>query len=414
MAAPGTLDVLSRFMADNFDESLILNEPCAFQRVFGRPEAGNSFTHFSPNANDLDIEITRADEKTAAVVPRGTMASFVGTNFGLVQVGQSTFFSRKYPLIVDESAISADQINNRMPYGEGPYENLSREVRLQRYAIREMRIMEQRTMRAFERLAVQSVTLGKQSATPGFATPGANDYDWRRNSSNSVTLTHGWAYSSATTPLTDIDSLCFQIRAAGHVRPDVMVLGATAMSAFMFNTQIVPSTGVGGAASKIYFDYIQFSANFKADPKYDGFIKCGLIPMGKLRTPGGFDLTLFEYPEYYIAANGTATKYLNDLYAVIFCSSARADRYFGPPEQLPMTSVDQQRLVERFGFNPMLPPLPVNKFSDDGVFVPQMLYVDGYENGNRTGFTPRIQAAPVFATTMTDAFGVILNAGSSS
>ena len=83
MAAPGTLDVLSRFMADNFDESLILNEPCAFQRVFGRPEAGNSFTHFSPNANDLDIEITRADEKTAAVVPRGTMASFVGTNFGL-------------------------------------------------------------------------------------------------------------------------------------------------------------------------------------------------------------------------------------------------------------------------------------------------------------------------------------------
>ena len=79
-----------------------------------------------------------------------------------------------------------------------------------------------------------------------------------------------------------------------------------------------------------------------------------------------------------------------------------------------MTNADQQRLMERFGFNPALPPIPRNDWADDGVFTPQMVYVDGYENGNRTGFTPRLQAAPVFATTMTDAFGVILNAGSSS
>lgn len=413
MAAPQTLDILSRFMADHFDESLILDEPMAFQRVFGRPET-MSFTHFSPNANDLDIEITRADEKTAAIVPRGTMAAFLGTSFAEVQFGQSTFFSRKYPLVVDEFPISADQLNNRMLYGEGPYENLSKEVRLQRYSVRGFRIMMQRILRAYERLAIQSVTLGKQSATPGFGAPGANDYDWRRNSSNSVTLSHGWAYSG-TTPLTDIDSLCFQIRAVGHVRPDVMVLGATAMSAFMFNTQVTGgSAGLTGYASKVYFDFIQFNANFKPDPKYDAFVKCGLLPMGKLRTPGGFDLTIFEYPEYYTASNGTATKYINDLYAVIFSTGARADRYFGPSEQLPLTALDQQRLMERFGFNPMLPPLPANKFSDDGVFVPQMMFVDAYENQNRTGLTPRIQTAPVFATTQTDAFGVILNAGSSS
>ena len=412
MPAPQSMDILARFMADSFDEQQILNEPLAFQSVFGRKET-NSFTLISPNANDLDIEITRADEKTAGLVPRGTLAEFLTTPN--VQIGQSTFFSRKYPLLVDEFVITGDQINNHMPYGEGIYENLSREVRLQRYTQRGFQVMMKRAMRAFERLAVQSVTLGKQSATPGFNTPGVNDYDWRRNSSNSVTLTHGWAYASATTPLTDIDSLCFQIRAAGHKRPDVMILGATAMSAFMFNTQIVGgSAGLTGYASRVYFDYIQFNANFKPDAKFDYLIKTGLLPMGRLRTPGGFDLTIFEYPEYYTNSSNTATKYLNDLYAVIFSTQARADRYFGPPEQLPMTNADQQRLMERFGFNPALPPIPRNDWADDGVFTPQMVYVDGYENGNRTGFTPRLQAAPVFATTMTDCFGVILNAGSSS
>ena len=69
MPAPQSMDILARFMADSFDEQQILNEPLAFQAVFGRKET-NSFTVISPNANipfhlradtfSIDLPVDRA------------------------------------------------------------------------------------------------------------------------------------------------------------------------------------------------------------------------------------------------------------------------------------------------------------------------------------------------------------------
>lgn len=412
MAAPQTLDVLARYMVDAFDETLVLNQPLGFQRFFGRTET-MSFTHFSPNANDLDIEITRADERHSALVPRGTLGTFLTVPQG--QTGQSTWFSRKYPLVVDVAGVTGDQINNRFVPGEGPYEGLNREIRLQRYLNRDIRIMIQRAERAFERLAMQSVTLGKQSVSV-FGTPGANDYDWRRNTGNTISLTHGWGNASGT-PLTDMDTAATQVRTVGHMEPDMALFGATALLYFMQNAVIQGSSNApsGGYASHIYWDFVQFNMNFQPDAKFQKFIDCGFRPVGKLRTPAGFVITIFTYPEWYNdPTTGTATKYLNDQYAVVCSSMARADRYFGPPEQLPLTTPDMQKLMERFGFNPMLPPIPRNRWGDDDVIAPQMFYLDGYENENRTVFTPRLQAAPVFPTTQTDAFVLLSNAGTTS
>lgn len=412
MAAPQTLDVLSRYMADAFDESLLLNEPTAFQSFFGRPET-MSFNHYSPNSNDLDIEITRAKETTAALVPRGTLSAFVGSNFAMGDVGQSTYFSRKYPLVVDEVPITADQINNRMIPGEGPFEGLTRELRLQRYAVRAYRIIMQRMIRLQEFLAMQSVTLGKQLASGAVgATPGTNDYDWRRASGNTITPTHGWGNASGV-PLDDLDTACLQLRAQGHAEPDGAIFGATTLKYFLANATIQGST-VAGYASHIYWDFVQFNMNFKPDPKFDKFVKGGLRPVGKLRTPQGFELTIFTYPQGYNApSTGTWTKYFGDTLAVIFSTQARCDRYVGPPEQLPLTAMDQQRLMERFGFNPLLPPIPRNDWMDTDVVVPQMFYVDAYENANRSGVVVRVQGAPVYPTTQTDAF-VTLTVGTTS
>lgn len=409
MATPQTLDVLSRFLADAFDESIYLNQPTAFQRFFGRP---GSFSHFSPNANDFDYEVTRNNEGTAVLAPRGTMASFLNLTSG--QVGQSTYFSRKYPLAVVEATIGADQINNRFVPGEGSFEGLSREIRLQRYAVRAYKIILQYMERLFERLAVQSITLGKQSGTV-LGTPGTSDYDFRRNSGNSITLTHSWGNASGV-PLTDLDTACQQVRSVGHLVPDFCILGATAFNNLLFNAQLMSSSTypTGGYASQIYYNYVQFNMNFKPDAKFDEFVACGLTPQGKIHTPSGYELTVFTYAMqgYNDPLNSnTWTKYLNDIYAVIGSTKARADRFFGPPEQLPLTALDQQRLMERFGFNPLLPPLPVSKWQDGDVIAPQMFYIDAYEGTSRENLTLRAQAAPVFVTTQTDAFVTLLNAG---
>jgi hypothetical protein len=403
MAAPQTLDVLSRYLADAFDEHLVINEPTAFQTFFGRSET-MSFTHFSPNANDLDIEITRANEKLAALVPRGTLGKFIGTTHLTGTLGQSTFFSRKYPLTEEEIPLTAEMINNRLIPGEGAYEGLPREVRLRRYAERAYQELIRREIRLQEYLAMQSITLGKQSAQ-AVGTPGANDYDWRRSSSNTVTPTHGWG-NALGVPLIDLDSICLQLRGQGHVNPDMAIFGATTLNYFLANATIQGTT-TSGYASHLYWDFVQFNMNFKPDAKFDKFVKGGLVPVGKLRTPGGFELTIFVYPQGYTAANGTFTKYLGDTLALVMSSGARADRYFGPPERLPLTASDQQRLMERFGFNPMLPPIPRNDWAADGVIVPQMFYVDAYEDDKSKVETVRIQSAPVFVTVQTDAFATL-------
>ena len=404
MAAPQTMDILSRYMADAFDERTVVNEPTAFQAFFG-VSANNAFTVFSPNANDLDIEITRANEKLAALVPRGGLGVFIGTGHLTGTLAQSTFFSRKYPMTEEVYPITAAMLENRYIPGEGPYEGLTRETRLQRYAMEGYKELVRRQVRLQEYLAVQSIVLGKQSAQT-VGTPGANDYDWRRNSSNTVTPSHGWGHASGV-PLTDIDSICFQIRAKGRKAPDMAIFGATTLNYFMANATIQGSTGLNGYASHVYWDFVQFNMNFKPDAKFDRFVKGGMNPVGRLRTPGGFDITIFVYPQGYDAANGTWTKYMDDTKAVFLSSEARFDRYFGPPEQLPLTNSDQQRLMERFGFNPMLPPIPRNDWAADGVVTPQMFYVDAFEDVNRSGLTVRLQGAPVFATTQTDLVGTL-------
>ena len=63
--------------------------------------------------------------------------------------------------------------------------------------------------------------------------------------------------------------------------------------------------------------------------------------------------------------------------------------------------------MERFGFNPMLPPIPKNAWADDGVIVPQMFYVDAYEDDKAKVETIRVQSAPVFVPVMTDAFATL-------
>ena len=399
---PTVFDVFSRVLAGGFRESNYVKVPTGFQSFFGRPGTG-SFTVFSPNANALDIEIVRANLKPAALVPRGAVGRFIGSVHQDVQINEGTMFSRRYPLIEEEVNLSADQLNYRVIASEGPYDNLTEADRLRLLGRIGYLELTRRILRLQERLAVQSITLGVQSYQ-NIADTTVNIYDWRRNAANIVTPTHGWG-NSAGVPLTDIDSMADQLTFAGQMVPEFMLFGGLTMKYFLANTQI--STNYG---NKLYFNLMQVGRGAEMDPKFQFMVDAGLIYFGNLRTPKGYDLAIFTYPKMYDSSTTitkTSAKYLPDDLCVMGTTEARADRYFGPPERLPLTQVEATEIMERFGFNPGTPILPENIVGGPQVVLPQMFYTDAYASPNRKHMTLRVQGAPVFPTTQTDAWGTL-------
>jgi hypothetical protein len=409
MPTPIVFDAFSRIMANGFYEVDYIHMPTLFLSFFGRPETG-SFTVFSPDANVFDIEITRGDERLAALVQRGIGSRFGGTRHEDTKMGEGTTFSRKYPLIEESGNIGADELNNRVIPLEPPYGGWTREERAM-YKARQLYLqMVRRTIRLMEYLAGQSIQLGVQS-TIDITDVTTQIYDWRRAAANTITPAHGWG-NAAGVPITDLDAACAILRytsrgAAGY--PDGVLMGGTAMTYFLANAQV--STNY---ANHLYFDLMQFSNTFKPNPKFDRFVRAGAIPFGVLRLPSGYELTVFTYPEIYWNSAGAAAYYLNQTRAVVFCSGARCDRYFGPPEQLTLTSQDQARMMERFGFNPAAPMLPMNIQDPGSTVLPQMFYPDAYESDSRKNMTVRVQSAPAFATTMTDAFATLVGVGTTT
>ena len=253
MATPITFDVFSRILAGGFDEKNYIRMRTAGQRFFGRPETG-AFTVFSPSANAIDIEILRANQRLAALVPRGAVGRFVGTTHADLQQQQGTMFSRQYPLIEEESNLDANQLLQRVVAYEGPYENLSEEDRTRILGRRAYLELTRRMIRLQEFLAWQSLTLGVQSAS-NITDVTVNIYDWRRNGSNTVTPAHGWG-NAAGVPLTDIDSMCDQLLFAGQLVPDFMIWGGLTMRYFLANAQVSSNY-----ANKLYFNLLSFDLN---------------------------------------------------------------------------------------------------------------------------------------------------------
>lgn len=396
--APITFDIFSRILAGGFDEKAYVRLPTAGQRFFGRPETG-SFTVFSPNANALDIEIVRANQRLAALVPRGGVGRFIGTTHADGQVNQGTMFSRQYPLIEEEVNLGADQLNYRVIGAEGPYEALGEADRLRILGRRAYLELTRRIVRLQEYLAWQSLTLGKQSAN-AVGTPGTSDYDWRRNTSNTVTPTNGWGHASGV-PLTDLDSICDQLLFVGQLMPNFAIFGGATMKYFLANTQV--STNY---ANKLYFELLRFGLDERPGDNFQQFIDAGLVPYGRLKTPKGYELTVFTYPRVYTAAAGTVAKYFGDTLCLVGSTEARCDRYFGPSEVLPMSQVEASEIMERFGFNPATPMLPPN-IEGGATVLPQMFYADAYKSNDRKHITLRVQGAPVYPTTQTDAFATL-------
>jgi hypothetical protein len=395
MTTPAAQDGFTRFMAKQFDDREMIAVTTAGQAFFGNPAAGGR-TIFSPDANVVDIDIVRGNEKIAALIPRGAISRTLGDKQSDMQNGKMTAFSRKYPLSEESGNITGDMILNRIP-GEQAFATMTRFNRMRYHALNIHLESIRRTVRMFEVLAWQSVTTGKQDAIIGTSNTDLQ-YDFRRNSTHTVTVGTSWSTITADA-LGDLDAMCKKIRANGRITPNMCVMGDTAIDNFIKNT------AVQTLADNRRFELIDVTTNNPVPPEFNRFVEGGMIPRGRIKTPKGFTLWIFTMTDGYDNSSGTFTKYLADDKVLIGSSKARCDRYFGPPENLPIDSVSRAFYAEYFGFNQDAPPMPLVR-SAGGVIDPNMFYCDA-EKTDRKKVTIFTQSAPIFATTHTDAFGLI-------
>lgn len=397
MATPNTVDIFSRFMARKFDEkAAAIGNSTAFQAFFGKD---GSETVFSPDSNVVDIDIIRGNERTAALIPRGVVSRSLGSLQKNQNVEKYTSFSRKYPLAEEEGDITGDQILNRVA-GEAPYNNAA--DRFDRMRILGLKVhMEsvRRIVRLFERLAAQSALTGKQDAILGTSDTDLQ-YDFRRNTGLTVTPSNTWD-SGSQDILGDIDGICDKIREYGKVQPNAMFLGGGAMDAF------IKDLTIKDVADNRRFDLLTLDSVIPAG--FERFTASGWNPRGVLRTPQGYLLYMFTNVDGYINEAGTFTQYMPTDQALITSTMARADRYFGPPETLPMVPQRAEFYREMFGMDPFAPMMPARVMNEGAIIDPGMFYCDAYASNDWKKVTLRTQSAPIFATTQTDAFGLLQN-----
>jgi len=390
---PLAVDPYSRYMVEVFDDREVISVPTAFQTFFGRPAAGGK-TLFSPNANIVEIDIIRGNERLAALIHRGTNARMISGQQN-TQEQKFTSVSRVYPLIEEEGGIEADQLNRRLA-GENPYANMDKLDRLRELARIQHQEHVRRMLRLYEYLASQSILTGEM---PGILGTTNSDliYDFYRPATHTITPATKWDVVTSDI-LGDIDTGCALIRADAHVTPDMLIMGGGSMEALLANT------AVQTLADNRRFELIDVATNNPVPPNLMPFVDAGLIPRGRLRTPQGYTVWLFTYVDVYTNSAGTATLYMPTNQALLAYSGARCDRYFGPSEVLPMTPTRAAMYQEMFGFSPSLQPMPPRVKNQGHTVRPEMFYFDAYMSTNHKNVTIRSQSAPIFATTMTDAF----------
>lgn len=396
LSTPLGVDTYSRYMIDLYDEREVMNVSTGFQSIFGNPLAGGK-TLFSPDSEVVDIDIMRGNRKIAALVNRGSNSRRISGKKD-TQLAEWTSVTRKYPLIEEEGPISANKLNARVP-GEAPYMGMEKLDRMRYYARSQHLEHIRRIARLNEFLCSESARLGSHVAILGTSNTDLI-YDFQRSAGNTITPSNTWN-SGSQDILGDIDSACEAVRVNGKLTPDVMVLGGDAMDAF------IKDTTVAAQADNRRFELIEVSTNNPVPASYDRYVASGMIARGRLRTPKGFTLWMFTYLDSWETDAGVDTKYMPDDQALIFSSKARADRYFGPSERLPLDPGTIQMYQQYFGFNPMSAPMPPNIANLSAVISAAQFYCDAYTNENKKGLVVRTQSAPIFATTATDGFALL-------
>ena len=391
---PLALDTYARFGLDSFDERGVVGISTVWQSLYGRP-ASSGRTLWSPDSVVQDIDIIRANEKLAALVHRGSKGRDLGTGQKDTTQERFTTISRTYPLIEEEGNIDADQLLFRKA-GESPISSMTRADRMRSHASDHHQEHVRRMVRTMEVMASQATRTGKLDAILGTSDTKLQ-YDFLRNATHTFTPTPKWDNASAVI-LDDHDTAGDLIRTNGHATMDFGIYGEGAMRA------VVNDSEVRALSDNRRFELIQVSLTNPVPANLAFLVEAGATPRGRIQTASGRQVWAFTYLDVYTDDAGNPQKYMPDDEVLFGASSARCDRYFGPPERLPVWPQQEQLYQELFGFAPGMAPMPPNIKNVGGVIVPQAFYFDAYTSADGKRVTIRSQSAPIFAPTQTDGF----------
>lgn len=396
---PNPADPFSRWMIAKFDDRENMPAPQGFCSLFGRAENGSQVV-FSEDANDIDIDLIRGNEQLAAMIPRGINSRMLSRQNN-TQEGQSSSFSRAFPLIEEEGTITAAQLNKAVP-GENRYQpqGMNKFDRMRYYAEQQFFEQSRRIARTYEFLASRSIITGQMPAIIGTTNPDLI-YDFKRSSDNFFTVATAWSNVAADI-MGDIDTGCKLIRRNGKTKPDLCFPSGPDMDA------IIKNTTLQALADNRRYELVEISTNNPVPPKFEFLLENGFEARGRLRTPEGFILWLFTNNESFDDGAGAPQPYLEDNKTVIMGSGARMDAYFGPHEQMPMTESKARWMQEMFGFDMTMGSVPPNMIGTKWEqLLPRTVYPYAYLLSGEKGISIRNQAAPIFATTQTDAIVTI-------
>jgi hypothetical protein len=221
-------------------------------------------------------------------------------------------------------------------------------------------------------------------------------YDFLRPSTHTVAVGTAWDTGD---PIGDISAGVALVRQNAHITVDYLVMDNGTWE------NLIVNDAIEARSDNRRYELVRLGKQDSVPAKYDRMIANGFMPVGRVLVNGA-DLYLFLYLDAYTNPSGTYTLYVPLGYAMLGWTGARCDRYFGPPEVMPMGPSVKSDFSSLFGFSLDNPP-QAPKIKPGTVFESASLHYDAYPEGTNKGWVIRAQSAPIFATTMTDAFYVM-------
>lgn len=395
---PAAVSLHTRYWTEAVDYGKFFSVPKGGQAFFGEGMGNGGKTRFVTDSSHVDFDVRDGMQEVSTLVHRGNVAQPL--NVAMLTAGRFTSFVRAFPLGEEYGLVSADQLLAR-GFGENPYQPLTQKERARRLATDIIDEAMRRAIRTQELLAWQMIKTGKMDLIIG-TTSTDEQIDTKRLSTHAVTIGTTWATAS-TDIIADFDTAGDLVaQDSGHAM-DGCILGSNGPKYLANNTAIKAFAAMAGANGS-GMAIVWYGANTPARPQFAHLVANGLIPICELITYKGRRVTCFTYDGGY-KASGTFTPFVAADQAIWFSSQARCDRYFGPQERLPMTQQERADYTEVFGFAPEATPVPANVGGEGSVVVPAEFYPDVYrESNDAKAFTVRLQYAPMFITTDTNAF----------
>lgn len=394
----------TRFMVEKFDETMKVIAPTAFLgSFFGIPENG-AVQVFSTDAKSIEIDIIRADgNRMARLVNRGA-SSDDATRVTTLTAEQYTNIARVWPLIESYGAINSDELLDRVA-GETPYVQQTREDRLTMKALKIHFKMTNEQIRLWEYLARESILTGEHPAILG-TTNSDLIYDFYRKATHTFAAGAKWDVAG-TDIIGDLDTSIDLIQqdSFNFGQDYGAIIGASGFEGLRKNTQIKAEADIRR------FHLVELNGPTTPPTPYNRFIENGFVLAGWVKTYKNRTVWLFTYDltytdDFTTPGVDTETQWMPLDKALIFTPKARCDKYFGPPDRMPIRAAEEQFYADTFGFNMTTPPMPPN-IVNPGVIPANAFYNDAYEGADKKAVTLRTQSAPIFPTTETDAFVTI-------